>query len=303
MEEFIPKGNVEMSTKYQSIKQDCEQPESPEVGKNELLRPETPKLYGISRLHLIFIGLSYLVLILCGSFAYAVFKQNEHVANVKFENLATELLLLKSSFGTVTNELDSNKALLNSTKIEVSSIKVAYSNWETSTSSQLSEVEKKLDSVFNHSNQEVLEELKTTKAEMTSEILASKQDISVALLNVLKNMSSVVMWTKSALADTETAVQHNMDTTIQKMNNVVRNATASIKFVQENVTAQLSLMSSKLTSSVENLDSAVQSAEAAIKSDVADVKSNIEKYTIATNNKFAAENDFVRFQLAGELFG
>lgn len=92
-----------------------------------------------------------------------------------------------------------------------------------------------------------------------------------------------------------------LDKTVVLMKEVVGGATSQIYMVQSNVTQQLATMGQSLGETVAMLNSAVDAARTTIHFEVSSVKSDIEQYVAVTNKQFAAENDFVKYQLAGKL--
>lgn len=89
---------------------------------------------------------------------------------------------------------------------------------------------------------------------------------------------------------------HNqLDNTISTMKQVVTEATIKIYAVKENVTKELAFMGQKVT----DLNNVVNIAQDTIHFEVKDIKDNIDQYVAVTNKQFAAENDFVKYQLAG----
>lgn len=67
------------------------------------------------------------------------------------------------------------------------------------------------------------------------------------------------------------------------------------------MTGQLDGMFVRLSSTVQELSQSVQRAQDTIHEEVNVVQANIEQYVAITNKQFAAENDFVRYQIAGKL--
>ena len=85
------------------------------------------------------------------------------------------------------------------------------------------------------------------------------------------------------------------------MDSIVADTAEVMAVVQSNITVQLQSMNVQLSDSIASLNAAVNQAKASIQADVENVKEDIEKYTVATNEQFAAENDFVKYQLAGTV--
>ena len=62
---------------------------------------------------------------------------------------------------------------------------------------------------------------------------------------------------------------------------------------------QLAIMSGSLDNTKIQLNDVVKQAETTIHTEVQQVRDNIDEYIIISNKQFAAENDFVKYQLAG----
>eukprot|EP01032_Pedospumella_encystans_P017092 gene17092-19485_t len=83
------------------------------------------------------------------------------------------------------------------------------------------------------------------------------------------------------------------------MQSVVGTASAHIQQIQTNVTREIDDMTQKVHKIVTKLGDNVKAAEDTIREEVQGVQAKIEQYVIVTNKQFAAENDFVKYQLAG----
>eukprot|EP00981_Chlorochromonas_danica_P002250 scaffold437_cov168-Ochromonas_danica.AAC.67 len=138
------------------------------------------------------------------------------------------------------------------------------------------------------SNADVLDKLRETK-----ESLAKEMDLTK------RNVSAVVSASQEEVETAKAVVTQRLDHTVLTVRAVVQNATEHIHQVQRNVTGQLDGMSARLAATVADLSAAVDSAKEAIHSEVDVVQANIEQYVAITNKQFAAENDFVKYQVAG----
>jgi hypothetical protein len=203
---------------------------------------------------------------------------------------------LKASMLTVRTKVDEEtQHFQDTTKIfssNVTTLADAVKRSDTSIgamSSQLDQHDKLLTKLSNRtSNAEVLEKLKTTKESLMTELVMTKSQVAETLDITSKNVSIQLDNTRKEVGNS-----------VYLMKAVVLDAEGHIYGVQQNVTNQLDSMTRALNHTVENLNVAVMLAQATIHSEVNEVKSKIEEYVLATNVKFAAENDFVKYQLAG----
>jgi len=171
------------------------------------------------------------------------------------------------------------------------------------------------------SNADVLDKLKATEQDMTTQLRSTKEQVwsslslaarnmssqlsaaqrqmAQALLSTSRNVSQSLALSSKQLAEAKAKVDDKMDRTVSRMDAVVGEADHHIQAVQSNVTMKIDSISSQLDSTVANLQQAVAEAEATIKTEVDAVRYNIAQYVAITNRQFAAENDFVKYQLAG----
>ena len=120
------------------------------------------------------------------------------------------------------------------------------------------------------------------------ELQQTKADVSVALDASERNVTRTLQSNQLKMQQTE-----------RNLRDVVKQAKADIRGVQSNVTQQLAAMSRALQSTVESVKDTVDTAQVTIHSEVQMVQDNIEQYVAITNKQFAAEDDFVKYQLAG----
>ena len=150
-----------------------------------------------------------------------------------------------------------------------------------------------------HSNVEVLTQLEDTKQAINNDLSNVKSNVNIQLDKLSRNVTSIIDASKVEFKATEAKVQTQLENTMIKMKSVVTDATSKILAVQTDVTSQLSAMDVSLDQTKRELNAAVSDAQEAIHAEVQGVKDNINQYVIITNKQFAAENDFVKYQLAG----
>lgn len=197
-------------------------------------------------------------------------------------DLAGLRLSLHGSFDTVSDDI---------TRIETN-----YTTKFDKFDCRLEEHDAKLDAVVKTlnrltnrtSNAEVLDSLHQTKHQLETELFATKTEVSAQLLQQTYNVTTKMRENQQRLQQTE-----------DEIHQVVRKASAEIHSIQANVTDQLGLMKRNLETTASELNDAVDGAQATIHSEVKLVQDNIEQYVAITNSHFAAEDDFVKYQLAG----
>lgn len=149
------------------------------------------------------------------------------------------------------------------------------------------------------SNADVLDTLQRTKNQVYSALNSTVSEISNSLHQTQQEVSVQLQQSAEQLQSTQKAVGLHLNDTVLTVRAVVQNATAHIHEVQRNVTGQLDGMSVRLSTTVQELSQSVQRAQDTIHEEVNVVQANIEQYVAITNKQFAAENDFVRYQIAG----
>lgn len=138
------------------------------------------------------------------------------------------------------------------------------------------------------SNAEVLDSLHETRQQLESDLMATKNDVSVQLQQQMHNVTTKMQQNQQRMQQTESDIR-----------DIVRKASIEIHTIQANVTDQLGAMKRNFQDTASELSDAVDGAQATIHSEVKLVQDNIEQYVAITNSHFAAEDDFVKYQLAG----
>jgi hypothetical protein len=150
------------------------------------------------------------------------------------------------------------------------------------------------------SNADVLDRLKETREEVKSRLEREHGQVFSALQESQRNVSQRLEQNSIELAATKARVESSLTETVQYMQEVVGVASTNIRSIQRNVTLEIDAMTEHVQKIVHKLGEEVKEAEDTIHQEVLAVQENIEQYVAVTDKQFAAENDFVKYQLAGE---
>jgi hypothetical protein len=104
------------------------------------------------------------------------------------------------------------------------------------------------------------------------------------------------------LSDTHASVQEALAATQRNLTKLMERTEHDIALVQANMSAALIAVQQTMSRSNATLNAAVLSAKASIETEVAEVNKHMDQYIVITNKQFTAENDFVKYQLAGEFY-
>lgn len=237
--------------------------------------------------------LSYLALILVGGLVYRDLKRSQMREAVKLENMESNILDLQERYDRLSIAFDEYK------KNELA-IETTFQNDVNILSNTVAAHSVIVNRLSNMTtNADVLDKLKETSERIDLALTATKSDVSQALEETRLNVTYNLAMTSRELRATQEKVQGELSTTLETLNEVVVDATTNIHQVQNNVTLQLASMTDTLDVTVEHINELVQHAQETIHQEVAGVKANIDEYVAVTNKQFAAENDFVKYQLAG----
>jgi hypothetical protein len=149
------------------------------------------------------------------------------------------------------------------------------------------------------SNAEVLEKLAQTETEVRHRLEEEHKDIQHDIEKSTRNVSERLAESSRALQETQRRVDDHLNASVTHMQSAVNTATSTLFQAQYNVTNKLDLMTNHVETIVAVLGQQVQEAQDTIEMEVSKVQNNIKQYVAVTNKQFAAENDFVRYQLAG----
>lgn len=101
------------------------------------------------------------------------------------------------------------------------------------------------------------------------------------------------------LNKTKGEMQHRLDVALISLQGIVDGASGDVHQVKENITVQMDVMNKHLNDTLMKLNKVVSAAQTSIEAQVSLVQDNINEYVEVTNKQFEAENDFVKYQLAG----
>ena len=208
----------------------------------------------------------------------------------EFDVLQSQEIIFESSTHNQLNDIGKRVALQNSTAtVEFNSL------WST-----VNNHDEQLVRLSNGtSNADVLDKLKETKEAVSSELQTTKTVISTELIRARTNVTLQLQQSRLEFQQTQIEVNQHLDSTVQKMRKAVNDATSNIYLVQQNVTNQMNYIGMQLAHTVQELSDNVEEAQQLINEEVNHVKGDIEQYVAFTNKQFAAENAFVKYQLAG----
>lgn len=220
-----------------------------------------------------FLLFAFVVLLVTGILSFLALKYSQdHNVDILEENLK----MLQTKIDGLTTELSEEESnymrFESSTDRSLTRLHLQFSSLKNETSERLNTVNKDIFRLGNHSNEEVLGELELTKQTINTKLKESEQNVQARLHDSVATMESVVF-----------------------------NATKHIQLVEGNVTHKLAAMNTVLSKTASDLSQTVEAAQRTIHSEVETVRDSIQQYVVVTNQQFAAENDFVKYQLAGEI--
>lgn len=161
--------------------------------------------------------------------------------------------------------------------------------------------DRQLERLLNRTtNADVLDKLTETKSGIQRLVDDEQRAVLEQIQLSTKNVSDKLAKSSRELSETQRQVDSHLAQSVKSMRLIVDTATAQIETVQSDVTSQVFNVSSQFNSVVRGLEGAVLEAREVINEQVRAVKNDISQYVDITNKKFAAENDFVKYQLAGE---
>ncbi len=132
------------------------------------------------------------------------------------------------------------------------------------------------------SNADVLDRLEETKMAVANQMANTQYHVDQKLMGAQRNVTEM------------------LGSKVHEMQNVVSKATTNINEMERNITGRLNRMSEQLSVTVDEVNHSVADAQETISDEVESVRENIRQYVAITNQQFAAENDFVKYQLAGK---
>lgn len=161
------------------------------------------------------------------------------------------------------------------------------------------------------SNSDVIDELHSTEQAIFKEIEAEKTLVGIIINALQSNVTNAISQSnrlvdrKLSEVDRKVKVSENkmyslVEETSQNISTSVELAEKHIQVIDQNLTSQMTIMTNSVNLAITSVKNIVDSAKADISKEVEAVHSNMDQYIISTDKKIAAENDFIRYQLAGK---
>ena len=213
----------------------------------------------------------------------------------------------------VTHEIADSRILVNDMLLKSAhTLQIAQANMTT----KLFETKKEYDIVANKAvtavrlvQANVTQQLEHNTEQLESVVHITKVAVEAAQRNFTANLARSRQELSDAMHDTDIAIASAENNVTAKLNKsaiefkaAVTTATHQLDVIQHNVSLSLSLMSGTLRATSADLNAQVETAKITIHQEVEAVQASIEEYVAFTDRKFASENDFVRYQLAGTLY-
>lgn len=242
------------------------------------------------------------ILLIAGLVYYLYSHTNE--MNTRFSLLHDEMVTMQRTSDDRYNALLSafneeqqiEKSFESQMKSKLNYVESKYQDY----SDALREQERQLVRLSNGtSNADVLDRLRETREEVRRSLQREHAEVFAVMQQSTRNVSESLERNSKEMVATQSRVETSLNQTVAYMQNVVGAASVHIHQIQDNVTREIDEMSTKVHKIVSKLGDNVKTAEDTIHDEVRDVQAKIEQYVIVTNKQFAAENDFVKYQLAG----
>jgi hypothetical protein len=160
------------------------------------------------------------------------------------------------------------------------------------------------------SNADVIDELHMTEYSIQQSMLDTRTHVNKDIMKVQKNVTKQLADSKNYVNDkihyvdkslrkSEERVNAMIAETYDNVSSAVRMADSHIRVMETNVTARIGAMSENVNLAMLSVSDLVDAAKRDIYQEVQDVHDSMDQYIIFTNHQFAAENNFVKYQLAG----
>lgn len=166
------------------------------------------------------------------------------------------------------------------------------------TSSQLSMLETTMKEIQNNVNsaQDKIRDMQSTMIKMESLIKNASDTSNIGLYN---NMVKIKKELLDDMNQTTHAVHKQLVQSEDKVDKLVDATTHDLNNMRSNVSHMVSEMKTTMNKTITRIHSIVNVAKSAIDLEVRNVSKQEQKYVADTKKQFAAENDFVKYQLAG----
>jgi hypothetical protein len=136
-------------------------------------------------------------------------------------------------------------------------------------------------------------------AENNKKFYLIENDMKVLLHESFTNITAIAVAAEQTSKNSEILVRTMLQSTYENVTEMVTEAQNSLYAQEKNISARMTAMGRQLDQSILDLHQSVDKAKADISSEVQEVHDSMNQYISFTNNKFAAENAFVKYQLAG----
>jgi hypothetical protein len=248
----------------------------------------------------IFAVVNFLLVIVLAGAAGVMYRQLSR----QIESLDNNLIIIRDDFAARTNAITHNVTALREAELsyEDSTNRVlrSYGKSLSDIARTLEDHQSQLTRLSNGtSNADVLDKLMETRAEVTARLEREHGEVFALVEQSRRNVSLQLEQNSAQMSTTKQHVDSALNQTVSYMQAVVGTASTDIRTVQKNVTSEIALMTNTVHTIVLNLGDKVRDAEVTIHEEVEAVRQNIAQYVAVTDKQFAAENDFVKYQLAG----
>lgn len=139
----------------------------------------------------------------------------------------------------------------------------------------------------------------TTNADLKDDIDRIKTHVNTQLDTTLAFVDSSINAMERNLTEQMLLTKNEMQHSIGRVNHIADDAKKQLLIMQDKVTEQVYNVSHALNDTLHNVDMVVATASLEINEEVSDIQSDIHAYVAFSNKQFQAENDFVKYQLAG----
>lgn len=160
------------------------------------------------------------------------------------------------------------------------------------------------------SNDHVIDELHSTEQALYEEIESEKTLMNVMIRGIQSNVTNSINRSNrlvdkklndvdAKLKSSERRMSALVEETSRNVSTSVQLAENHIQVIETNLTNQMTEMTTSVSYALNSVRNMVEEAKTDINEEVRAVHESMDQYIIFSNNQFAAENDFVKYQLAG----
>ena len=162
---------------------------------------------------------------------------------------------------------------------------------------EIRHTEHRVDDALHQEQKEIQHQLGVLQANVTSTIHYSEHIIDKKLSHVDAKLATTTTHIQSLLAASEA----NVTREIRSVSAELEAEEVSLQRLHANVTKQISQLGGYMNSSITAVNTMVTEAKKKIKTEVKEVYASLDQYITSTSAQFAAENDFVKYQVAGSF--